>query len=89
MILSLFSVSISGLVADAFVEDIELVEMFEYYYENEETFKILESALTKYNKNFGYKTERKIRMGSGAEEFTAAEFDEEKIIIYCSFIDCK
>lgn len=87
MVLSLFNVSISGLVADDFVEDLELVEMFEYYYENEETFKILESALTEYNKKFGYKTEGKIRMGSGVEEFTAAEFDEEKIIIYCSFIE--
>ena len=87
MVLSLFSVSNIGLVDDDLDEDIKLVEIFEYYYENKETFKILESALTKYNKNFGYKTERKIRMGSGAEEFTAAEFDEEKIIIYCSFIE--
>ena len=87
MVFSLFSVPINATEEVQIVKDIEKIEMFEYYYKNKDTFEILESALKGYNDKYGYETERKIRMGSGAEEFTAAEFDEEKIVIYCSFIE--
>ena len=87
LVFSALSVPVNAIVADKPVGDIEKIDMFEYYYKNEDTFEILESALKGYNDKYGYETERKIRMGSGAEEFTAAEFDEEKIVIYCSFIE--
>ena len=86
MVFSALSVHVNAIVADDPVGDIEKIDMFEYYYKNKDTFEILESALKKYNDKYGYKTEGKIRMGSGDKEFTAAEFDEEKIVIYCSFI---
>ena len=87
MVFSVLSVPVNAIVVDEPVGDIEKIDMFEYYYKNKETFEILESALKGYNDKYGYETERKIRMGSGAEEFTAAEFDEEKITVYCSFIE--
>lgn len=87
MVFSALSVPVNAIVADEPVGDIEEIDMFEYYYKNKDTFEILESALKGYNDKYGYETERKIRMGSGAEEFTAAEFDEEKITVYCSFIE--
>lgn len=87
MVFSVLSVPVNAIVADELVGDIEKIDMFEYYYKNNDTFEILESALKKYNDKYGYETERKIRIGSGDKEFTAAEFDEEKIVIYCSFIE--
>lgn len=87
MVFSALSVPVNAIVADEPVGDIEKIDMFEYYYKNNDTFEILESALKEYNDKYGYKTEGKIRMGSGDKEFTAAEFDEEKIVIYCSFIE--
>lgn len=87
LVFSALSVPVNAIVADKSVGDIEKIDMFEYYYKNKDTFEILESALKEYNDKYGYKTEGKIRMGSGDKEFTAAEFDEEKIVIYCSFIE--
>jgi len=96
----LFSVSVNAIVPHSTVEevglvnDVEIIEtvdvcVYEYYYKNEKTFEILESALIEYNKEFGYETEKEIRIGNGRKEleFTAAIFDEEKIIIYCKDIE--
>ena len=87
MVFSIFSVPISAREELEVVENIEKIEMFEYYYKNEGTFEILESVLAEYNKKYGYDREREIRIGTGSEEFTVAEFNEEKIVIYCSDLE--
>jgi hypothetical protein len=77
IIFSLFSIPIYAT---------EETEIFEYFYKNEKTYGILESTLLDYNAQFGFETEREIKMGNSEKEITAAIFDEEKIIIYCKDI---
>lgn len=88
VLIMIFSTSVNAIVPHSTVEELGLNEgIFEYYFENSETFEILNKVLISYNKRFGYETDREIKIGEGENEITAAIFDEEKIIIYCKYIE--
>lgn len=88
VLIMIFSTSVNAIVPHSTVDELGLNEgIFEYYFENSETFEILNKVLISYNERFGYETDREIKIGEGENEITAAIFDEEKIIIYCKYIE--
>ena len=89
ILIMVFSISVNAAMPPhSTVEKLDLNEgIFEYYFENSETFEVLNKVLIPYNEKFGYETDREIKMGDGENEITAAIFDEEKIIIYCKDIE--
>lgn len=91
ILIMVFSISVNAampIVPHSTVDELGQNEgMFEYYFENSETFEVLNKVLILYNEKFGYETDREIKMGEGENEITAAIFDEEKIIIYCKDIE--